>query len=67
MKYLSIIVRNDLLQIFRSLAVENNITVLRTKDKVDGTFSVQVGYLSNLDLFNLGIALGSYTISFIEN
>lgn len=67
MKYLIIIVRNDLLDIFCSLAEKNNVSIIRTIDKGNGSFWVQVSYLNNLDLFNLGVALGSYTITFIQN
>lgn len=67
MKYLSITVRNDLFDIFCKLAEKNNIEILRTLDRGNGDFSIQVSYLDNLDLFNLGISLGSYTITFIQN
>ena len=67
MQYLSITVRNDLFELFCHLAKKHEVSIVRTLDLNNGSFRVQVGYSVNLNLFELGMAIGSYSPTFQLN
>lgn len=67
MRYIGILVVNSQLELFCCLANKHNVRVIKTKDCGDGTFAIKVGTSSDVALFDLGFAFGSYSPTFKLN